>query len=66
MEALGFLEYILECFVNIYRYLKILWVFPRDPAMKVQSNPPIPGLKLSNQVDKSHPMLAYVPGVIPR
>ena len=37
---------------------------PWDPASKVQkqSNPPIPGLKLSNKVNKSRLMPAYVPG----
>ena len=36
---------------------------PGDPATKVQkqSNPPIPGLKEVNKVDKSHAMPAYAP-----
>ena len=40
---------------------------PGDPATKVQkqSNPPIPGLKSTNKVDKSRAMPAYVPGVVP-
>ena len=44
MEALGFLEYILECFVNIYRYLKILWVFPRGSCYERAIQSPHPWL----------------------
>ena len=46
MEALGFLEYILECFVNIYRYLKILWVFPRGSCYESAIQSPHPWLKV--------------------
>ena len=46
MEALGFLEYILECFVNIYRYLKILWVFPRGFCYESAIQSPHPWLKV--------------------
>ena len=55
--------------INIYRYSQIPRVsppppLPWDPATKVQNpKPPIPGLKLSNKVDKSRAMPAYVPGV---
>ena len=46
MEALGFLEYILECFVNIYRYLKILWVFLRGSCYESAIQSPHPWLKV--------------------
>ena len=39
---------------------------PKAIQVQKQSNPPIPGLKLSNKVDKSRAMPAYVPGVTPR
>ena len=42
---------------------------PGGPAcydVQKQSIPPIPGLKLSNKVDKSRTMPAYIPGLPPR
>ena len=51
-----------------YRYLRIPRIFPRNPVTKVQkqSNSDIPGLKISNKVDKSHVMPPYALGVTPR
>ena len=54
-EQLGFLEYIYFnalFYIDIYKSRGSL---PGDTATKVEkpSNPPIPGLKLSNKVDKS-------------
>ena len=60
----------LNIFSNALYYKTFLDIYksrgssPWDPASKVQkqSNPPIPGLKLSNKVNKSLLMPAYVPG----
>ena len=40
--------------------------WPKAIQVQKQSNPPIQGLKLSNKVDKSRAIPAYVPGVTPR
>ena len=52
-----------------YRYLRIPRIFPEILLLlkvQKQSNSAIPGLKLSNKVDKSHVMPPYVLGVTPR